>query len=191
MLRIVLDMHKLINFVISACSNYLYHGTTEFKGMNDGKPLIIKKREEVAINGMTSYQFVEKNIFPEYYLIRVEKYQNIVKKRIDEWIYMIKNNEVKEGSQAKNIDKAAEKLTVLNMNEKERKAYEDYLVGLEREKDILETSREEGEKIGLQKGERKKAEETACKLKQMGVLTNEQIAEATGLTLEQVESLVC
>ena len=134
---------------------------------------------------------MEKNIFPEYYLIRVEKYQNTVKRRIDEWIYMIKNNEIKEGSEAKNIDKAAEKLALLNMDEKQRKSYEQFLIDLEREKDILETSREEGEKIGLQKGERKKAEETACKLKQMGVLTNEQIAEATGLTLEQVESLVC
>ncbi|MEM8526536.1 MAG: Rpn family recombination-promoting nuclease/putative transposase [Bacteroidota bacterium] len=218
------NIHKVISvsvlfFNLGRGDDYLYHGTTEFKGMNDGKPLVIKKREEVAINGTTSYQFVEKNIFPEYYLIRVEKYPNIVKKRIDEWIYMIKNNEVKEGSKAKNIDKAAEKLAVLNMNEKQKKAYEEYLIDLEREKDILETARDEGEKIGekvgiekgekiglekgekiglekgekigLEKGERRKAEETACYLKQMGVLTNEQIADATGLTVEKINALIC
>ena len=163
--------------------------------MNDGEPLLIKKKEELAINGEKSYRFVEKNIFPEYYLIRIEKYQNIVKKRIDEWIYMIKNNEVKEGSKAKNIDKAAEKLALLNMSEEKKKAYENFLLNLEREKDILDTAKDEGlkegEKIGLEKGEQKRAEETACNLKKLGLLSDEQIAEATGLTIKEVENLNC
>ncbi|MEM6696965.1 MAG: Rpn family recombination-promoting nuclease/putative transposase [Bacteroidota bacterium] len=196
------NIHKVISvsvlfFNLGRGDDYLYHGTTQFTGMNDGKPLIIKKREEIALNGTTSYQFVEKNIFPEYYLIRVEKYPNIVKRRIDEWIYMIKNNEVREGADAKNIEKAAEKLAILNMDEQQRKSYEQYLIDLEREKDILETARDEGvklgENIGLEKGEKigeqKKAEDAARKLKQMGVLNNEQIAEVTGLTVKEVEAL--
>ncbi|MEM6697236.1 MAG: hypothetical protein AAF599_02480 [Bacteroidota bacterium] len=39
-----------------------------------------------------------------------------------------------------------------------------------------------GEKISLRKGERKNAEETACKLERIGMLTTEQIAAATDLT---------
>ena len=150
------NIHKVISvsilfFNLGRGEDYLYHGKTNFVGMNDGKPLIIKRKEEKVINGQQVAQFKDKNIFPEYYLIRVEKYKNIVKKKIDEWIYMIKNNEVKEGSTAKNIDKAAEKLAYLNMGEQERKRYERYLINLHREKDILDTAKEEGEQIGLKK----------------------------------------
>ncbi|MEM9888024.1 MAG: PD-(D/E)XK nuclease family transposase [Bacteroidota bacterium] len=194
------NIHKVISvsilfFNLGRGEDYLYHGKTEFIGMNDGKPLLIRRKEKKAANGDRSFQFVDKNVFPEYYLIRVEKYQNIVRKRIDEWIYMFKNNEVKEGSEAKNIDKAEEKLAFLNMNTNQKKAYMRFIVDLEREKDILETARREGKQEGRQEGRQEgayeKAIEMACKLRKMGVLSNEQIAEATGLSVQEINDLIC
>ena len=145
--------------------------------MNDGQPLIIKRKEEKVLNGEKVIRFNDKNIFPEYYLIRVEKYPNIIQKKIDEWIYLIKNNEVKEGSTAKNIDKAAEKLDYLNMNEAERKTYERYLVNLHREKDIIDTAKEDEKK------------DIAKNLLKIGALTNQQIADAVKLTIAEIEQL--
>jgi len=125
------NIHKIISisilfFNLGRGEDYLYHGTTNFVGMNDGKPLIIKRKEEAVINGQKIVKFKDRNIFPEYYLIRVEKYPNIIRKKIDEWIYLIKNDQVSAGSTSKNIDKAAEKLAYINMNETERKRYERY-----------------------------------------------------------------
>jgi len=167
--------------------------------MNDGKPLVIKRKEEKVFNGQKVIQFNNKNIFPEYYLIRVEKYQNIIRKRIDEWIYLIKNNEVKEGSIAKNIDSAAQKLDFLNMTEEERKRYEQFLINLHREKDILDTAKEEGLKEGreegleqgLEQGRKEKALEAACKLKRLGTLSNQAIADIVELTVKEIENLEC
>ena len=48
---------------------------------------------------------------------------------------------------------------------------------------------EEGEKLGLNKGERLGVEKTARNLITLGVLSDEQIAEATGLTVADVEGL--
>ncbi len=198
------NIHKIISvsilfFNLGRGEDYLYHGTTNFVGMNDGKPLIIKRKEEQVINGQQVVKFKDRNIFPEYYLIRVEKYQNIVKRKIDEWIYLIKNDEVKEGSTAKNIDKAQQKLAFLNMDEAERKRYERYLVNLHREKDILDTAKEEGLKegkeagfeAGKEAGAYKKATETACKLKKLGTLTNQEIADIVGLTVDEIDDLEC
>ncbi|KOR33011.1 hypothetical protein TI05_03615, partial [Achromatium sp. WMS3] len=86
----------------------------------------------------------EKNIFPEYYLIIVDRYKNQVKRKIDEWIYMIKNNEVAKDSVSKNIDKARQKLAEINMEEQERRSYEKYLINLVRDRDVFNTAKEEG-----------------------------------------------
>jgi len=48
---------------------------------------------------------------------------------------------------------------------------------------------EKGERIGIEKGRRKKAAETAMNLLSMGVLTSVQIAQATGLSEEEIKKL--
>ncbi|MEA3644359.1 MAG: hypothetical protein VBE63_31210, partial [Lamprobacter sp.] len=53
--------------------------------------------------------------------------------------------------------------------------------------------RQEGERIGIQKGERigiqKTAQATARNLIALGMLTDRQIAQVTGLSVAQVEAL--
>jgi len=52
-----------------------------------------------------------------------------------------------------------------------------------------EHNQEEGEKRAFEEGEEKKAKETASHMKTLGVLTDEQIAQATGLTVKIVKDL--
>ena len=56
------------------------------------------------------------------------------------------------GSISKNIDKAASKLTELNMTDAEREAYERYLINRAREKDMFKTATTEGFDDGFVKG---------------------------------------
>jgi hypothetical protein len=167
--KTIIDKHQLgnaykeINKVISISilyfnlgtgDDYLYKGTTEFLGMNTGNPLIVKEKIETT-KAYGQFEFKEKDIFPEYYLIRVGKYANIVKKAIDEWVYMFKNNEVKDDFSSRNIEKAAKKLSEINMTEAQKKAYERYLDNLARQEDQIETAKEEGVEIGEKKGIKK------------------------------------
>ncbi len=183
------DRYKEISKVISVSilyfnlgygDDYIYYGTTEFKGMNTGKPLIVKEKIETVKNYEPKIKFTEKNIFPEYYLITVERYKNIVHKRIDEWIYMIKNNEVKKGSTSKNINKAEQKLAELNMSKADRKKYERYLDSLAIEKDAMETAKEEGEFS--------KAKKVLIEMIKDGE-PDKKIARYTELTIGEIEKL--
>jgi predicted transposase/invertase (TIGR01784 family) len=171
---------SILYFNLGIGDDYIYYGTTEFKGINTGNKFVVKKRVDISKTLEPKYKFVEKKIFPEYYIITVERYKNIVQKRIDEWIYMIKNNEIAEGSTSKNIDKAKQKLAQINMTDEERKRYEKYLINTAKDRDAINTAKEEG------RDERNI--EIARNLKINGV-ANEIIIKSTGLTIDQIDEL--
>jgi len=172
---------SILYFNLGQGDDYLYHGTTQLLGVNSGSELKLRKKEENAATGEVMLK--EKNIFPEYYLIQVDRFKNHVKKRIDEWVYLIKNNEVEENSSSRNIDKAKEKLRYLNMPPEERRRHDRYLEHLVRERDILSSEREEGREEGRKEG-RKEAEAAFSQEKEVleaarqAALEREQRAEA-------------
>jgi len=151
------DVSKVISisilyFNLGIGNDYIYYGTTNFVGLNTGQELKVKKRVNISETLEPKYKFVEKKIFPEYYLITVERYKNIVQKRIDEWIYVIKNNEIKEGSTSKNIDKLEQKLALMNMSDLDRKRYEKFLINTVRDQDVFDTAKEEALEVGREVG---------------------------------------
>jgi len=202
------DISKVISisilyFNLGTGDDYIYYGTTDFKGLNTGNQLTVKKRIAIPETLKSSYKFIEKKIFPEYYLITVERYKNIVQKKIDEWIYMIKNNEVKEGSVSKNIECAKQKLAEINMSKEERRVYEKYLINLAKDKDVLNTAKEEGREEGRKKGreegreeERQKQEEKQRQekiemIKEMinDEMTDNIIAKLTKVDISEIQEI--
>ena len=179
---------SILYFNLGIGDDYIYYGTNEFKGLNTGNKLIVKKRVNISKSFEPKYKFVEKHIFPEYYLITVERYKNIVKKRIDEWIYMIKNNEIAEGSVSKNIDKAKQKLSIMNMSPARKKAYEKYLINIIRDKDAMNTAKEEGREQGRKEGSIDQQNEIIIKLYKNANLSVKIIAEYLGLDEKFVEN---
>ena len=167
---------SILYFNLGYGDDYIYYGTTEFKGINTGNKFVVKKRVNISETLEPKYKFVEKKIFPEYYIITVERYKNIVQKRIDEWIYMIKNNEIAEGSTSKNIDKLEQKLALMNMTDVQRKRYEKYLINTAKDRDTINTAKEEG-KIEMIKG---------MKLKNIPI---DIISEISGFTKEQIDEI--
>ena len=69
-------------------------------------------------------------MYPEIIIIRVNDFNDIAKDSLDEWIYFLKNSEIKKGFQAAGLKEAAEKLRVANMNEEEYRAYQTHLDNL-------------------------------------------------------------
>jgi hypothetical protein len=171
-------------FNLGIGDDYIYHGTNEFVGLNTGTKLKVKKQQKLKDSIEPKYKFVETNIFPEYYLITVERYPNIIKKKIDEWIYMFKNNEIAEGSSSKNIAQARQKLSEINMDEQERRIYEKYIINTVRDRDALNTAKAEG----LKEGEIKGKIEVAINALKSG-LTVSMISSLTGLTEQEIEKL--
>ncbi len=134
---------SILYFLLGEGENdYIYKGTTEFYGLNTNEALRLTSEKRQAVLGREIQP--GKNVFPEYYLIEVERFRDIIKKGIDEWVYFFKNSEVRADFKSKNIQIAAEKLDLLKMPEDERRAYEKYMTNKASEKDVIESAHEEG-----------------------------------------------
>jgi len=175
---------SILYFLLGEGENdYLYKGTNEFYGLNTKERLHLKPRKRRAVVGREID--AGKNVFPEYYLIEVERFHNIINSGIDEWVYFFKNSEVRSDFRSKNIQAAAEKLDLLKMSATERRTYEKYLVNRASEKDMIESAYDEGIEKGVEKGRA----EVAVNMLRMGLLTIEQIAQATGLSEDEIRTL--
>ncbi|MCI5131005.1 MAG: hypothetical protein D3904_05645 [Candidatus Electrothrix sp. EH2] len=175
---------SILYFLLGEGENdYIYKGTNEFYGLNTQEKLCLKSRKRRAVVGREID--AGKNVFPEYYLIEVERFHNIINTGIDEWVYFFKNSEVRSDFRSKNIQAAAEKLDLLKMSATERRAYDKYLVNRASEKDMIESAYDEGIEKGMERGR----VNVAVNMLRMGLLTVEQIAQATGFPDEEIRKL--
>ncbi len=162
-------------FNLGVGKDYLYYGSTQFLGAHKQDTLLLTRAQQKLFGFPT----VNK-IFPEYYVIRVGKFSDEIHEAIDEWIYMLKHNEIKPEFTAKNIQTASEKLRVMNLDEAQRKAYDQFLNNQSYQSSMLWSSREEGKREGK--------EETARTMLADGVSV-EQIMKYTGLRRDEVDQL--
>jgi len=193
------DISKVISisilyFNLGTGDDYVYYGTTEFRGLHTGHPLIVREKVEQLDS---TWHYHEKKIFPEYYLINVERFEDEIGSAMDEWIYMLKHSCLRDDFQSAHIDQARKKLALINMGENERKHYERFLKNLAIEKDVIQTAkeegREEGREEGLEEGQERgidlQKRKTVLLAHKQGILPD-IICNITHLTLEQVEAIL-
>jgi len=142
-------------------------------GLHTKKPLVL---HEAVAKGDKVSVVTSKDVFPEYYMIYAEKFQDVINEDIDEWVYFFKHGEIREDFKSPGILLAAKKLDYLMMPEDERRAYDGYLAYLGQELDILDSAKEEA-KI-----------EIAKKLLKKG-MSVEDIAETTEIPLGIIQKL--
>jgi hypothetical protein len=111
-------------------------------------------------------------LYPEYYILRINEFNNIAKDTLDEWIYFLKNEQLPPNAKAKGLKEAEQKLNVLKLNPEERKAYEDFKENQRYQISLLEGSiwraQEAEEKLAL--GEARLKEEEAKNKKLLDLL---------------------
>ena len=177
--------------------DFLYYGVTEMTGLHTGKPLILHGSK---INEKKSFPVTSKNIFPEYYMIYVEKFEDMIRETIDEWIYFFKHGAIREDFTSPGILLAARKLDYLAMQKEERQAYDAYLAYLGEEKGIIRTAKEEGKTEGVIKGKAegviegrekgiKESKEKIAKNLLTSGMSVEEIARITELSIEDINNL--
>jgi predicted transposase/invertase (TIGR01784 family) len=114
-------------------------------------------------------------------------FNDIARDSLDEWIYFLKNSEIKDEFKAKGLAEAREKLRTINLSKKELWAYRRHLEDLHMTASLEEQFRFE-QAQAMEKGREEKALETARNLLAMGIEID-KIAKATGLKKEEVEKL--
>ncbi len=121
------NIRKIISITIAYFDmgqgkDYVYHGTTVFKGIHKGDIPALSEKQTAAYKKTKVHE-----IYPEYWVIKTGKFRNKVNDKLDEWVYFLKNSEIKSTFSAKGLKEANEKLDSMKLSEKERKAYEAYL----------------------------------------------------------------
>ncbi len=137
---------NILYFDLGQGEDYVYHGTTTFKGLHNQDVLQLSEDQQELYGKKRVFE-----ISPAYYLIKVNNFDDIAKDTLDEWIYFLKNEEIKEDFKAKGLDKAKRELDILKLPKPERIAYERYRDDLHYQASMVESSY----KIGVIKGEKR------------------------------------
>lgn len=171
--------------------DYVYHGETRFKGIHTGNDLLVNTKEEGVI-----VPHLPREVFPEYYLVRVNVYDKIPETPLDEWMTYLKTGIVKENTRTPGLQEVKKKLQYLSMSAKERRAYDAHMDTIMVQNDVLDTARDEGRAEGraegLVQGRAEGLAEGIAKVTRKLIasgMDNGMISSLTGLSFQEVDEI--
>jgi predicted transposase/invertase (TIGR01784 family) len=170
---------NIVYFDLGQGQDYIYYGKTDFRGIHQNDLLGLSDKQKKT--------FTKENvseIFPEYYILKVNQFNDIAKDTLDEWVYFLKNSEVKDEFKAKGLKEAGEVLDIMRLPKADQYGYNRYLDSLH-----LKAS----EIFSLQtEAEFKVKEERSIEIAKKSILKgldNQLISELTELSLATIEDL--
>ncbi|MEQ9359738.1 Rpn family recombination-promoting nuclease/putative transposase [Coleofasciculus sp. F4-SAH-05] len=178
---------NVVYFSLGQGDDYIYKGKLDFCGLH------LEDRLGLSINQQKLFNIKDvSEIFPEYYVIKVNNFNDIAKTTLDEWIYFLKKSQIKDEFTAQGLAEAKENLLVDSLSEEERANYLRFMENQRYEISLIEGSRSEGRlegiEEGIEQGKQQAKINIARILKQKGT-DIDTITEATGLTREEIEKL--
>lgn len=207
--RIYSDVKKvysisILYFDIGQGNDYLYHGQNTFVGVHTGDFLQVTTKEKGVI-----VRKLPAEIFPEYFLIRVNEFNKSAVTPLEEWIEYLKTGIIRPDTKAPGLEEARRKLIYYNLEPAERQAYDRHIDAIMIQNDVLGTTREEGLQEGLQEGReeglqegreegreeglqegRKESKITIARnMKNVLNLPDETIAQISGLPIDEIKKL--
>lgn len=170
---------NIVYFDLGQGQDYIYKGQTDFRGLHQQDILELSNNQK-----RTFLRQRVSEIFPEYYLLKVNQFNDVAKDTLDEWVYFLKNSEVKDEFKAKGLKEAGEVLDIMRLPRDDQYGYNRYLDSLH-----LKAS----EIFSLQKeAEFKVRDDEKIENAKNGILkgyTNQIIFDITGLEFEKIDEL--
>lgn len=185
---------NIVYFSLGHGKDFVYHGKTEFRGIHENDLLELTPFQRQTFNVDEVSQ-----LYPEYYILKVNDFNKVAKTPLEEWIYYLNTGNISDTAHAPGLAEVRERLKVDNMTQGERDAYYRHLDNIVILRDNIYTERAEGREEGraerraegraegINIGEQNKAFEIARKLKQKGY-TIVEITELTGLSPDDIAS---
>ena len=185
---------NLLYFPFSDTKSPLHHGKVIFHEIDKSHPVDF----HLVDRGMNIFDL--HNIFPEYFVISIPLFDDVIKQEIDEWLYLMKHSEVKESFKSPYMQKVAQRLNILKMSNAERNIYDSYIMESMKGRDYLvsaeergrgegiQIGKEEGIQIGKEEGAQLAKIEMAKKMLSLNIAL-EIVAETTGISMQELEKL--
>ena len=170
---------NIVYFDLGQGKDYVYKGKTNFEGLHE--------KDTLQLSIQQKQTFTKKEIsdfFPEYYIIKVNKFNDIAKDTLDEWVYFLKNSEVKDEFKAKGLAEAKEVLDIMRLDKEQQYGYNRYL-------DYLHYKASEILSLRLEAEDKVRQDRNVEIAKNLMIKESEDtfIADITGLTLGQIEEI--
>jgi predicted transposase/invertase (TIGR01784 family) len=170
---------NIVYFDLGQGKDYVYKGKTNFEGLHE--------KDTLQLSIQQKQTFTKKeisNFFPEYYIIKVNKFDDIAKDTLDEWVYFLKNSEVKDEFKAKGLAEAKEVLDIMRLDKEQQYGYNRYL-------DYLHYKASEILSLRLVAEDKVRQDRNVEIAKNLMIKESEDtfIADITGLTLGQIEEI--
>ena len=138
---------SILYFDLGRGSDYLYIGQNNFVGVHTKDHLVISTKEEGVIKPKYPAE-----IFPTYYLVRVNNFNEVAKSPLEEWMRYLKEGVINEKTTAPGLREAREKLQYYSMSDAERYAYDEHVNAVMIQNDVLRNARAEGLEQGRAEG---------------------------------------
>ena len=182
---------SILYFDLGKGNDYLYHGQNTFVGVHTGDFLEVTTKEKDAI-----VHKLPSEIFPEYFLIRVNEFNKVAVTPLEEWIEYFKSGVIRPDTKAPGLEEARRKLVYYNMDKAEQLAYDEHVNALMIQNDVLSTAamegreegRQEGRKEGREEGRKEEKIENARTMKSLNISAS-IIHQVTGLSVEEIDRL--
>jgi predicted transposase/invertase (TIGR01784 family) len=174
---------NVVYFNLGQGEDYVYYGETTFRGTHKNDILNLSKKQQDTFK-----VDLVKDLFPEYYIIKVNNFDNNAQNSLDEWIYFFKNSAIKSNFSAKGIKEAADKLDIMKLPKKEQVAYKEYVASLRDEASRAFTLRIDTQEL-LNENEQKTKREMIIELWKINVPI-ESIALVSKYSVAQIKKII-
>ena len=138
---------NILYFDLGEGADYLYYGQTTLTGVHTNDTLRLTQHERDDLHVVSP-----EDVFPEYYIIRVNEFDQMAVTPLDEWLQYLKDEYIKPDTNVPGLKEARERLEYLCMSPEQRRAYDNYLDTLVRDTDVMKTKLLEAEIAGMKKG---------------------------------------
>ncbi len=113
---------NIVYFPLGIGNDYVYISDGNFRGMHTNEILELTEKQKLIYKAEKV-----KELFTQYYILKVNNFDDIAKDSLDEWIYFLKNNVIKDEFKAKGLEEAKEKLREIYLTKEEKKEYDNYV----------------------------------------------------------------
>ena len=182
---------NILYFDFGDGDDYIYKGTTSFVGMHNNSILKLNPKQAEL------YKTDKINeIYPEYYVIKVNNFDENAKDTLDEWIYFLKTEKIENNFKAKGLKEAKKKLDIMKFDKDERASYERFKKHLHDQASAWESTyvigKIEGIKEGIEQGIEQGIKQEKIEIAKKLILANmdiDFIVDTTRLSVEEIKKL--
>ena len=105
---------NIVYFSLGAGTDYVYHGTTEFRGIHNNDVLKLSpfQRAKFEVDSVSQ-------LYPEYFILRVNDFNKWSRVPLEQWIYFLNTGEIPDDADAPGLSEAREHLKLASLSKEE------------------------------------------------------------------------